>query len=464
MIEATRGSGRTYLVPILDMETLENALVFAHNVDDEVESKSRIRISRKPLALGSPGALAALPAPSEDPFQKLDSFAPTKSTRADDYWSADSGFWTKWRADEMKARQASHEAAKSKLDESQKEAASAAAAAEQAREEKLRLKAEAKKVADGEAAKAASAEAARKQLPQPAAAVPLTPSHPVLRSEASISKFEAIMEQGKQFRSEFIQVWREISLSVSTTAANGRSIQQNANKLIVALTRASSQAGPSRASIVTWLCAVCGSKIVSQASTGNKASVWAFAYLARIVADRYPEVVSVGVIGELLKSGGCALSGTPGLSIAKDPTDSAKDFEIYARIWVAVMCVFGDESALWAWVASAVNVLRTRKSFLQSNEAMWSMMKVFIFMDVAIYDFRRMFGTQAVMIVDTLERTVFPTLDSELQNVSQSTSISVQFRFYLDACYNIIQSRKFISPPEGQVLVAAKESDLNPEL
>jgi hypothetical protein len=68
------------------------------------------------------------------------------------------------------------------------------------------------------------------------------------------------------------------------------------------------------------------------------------------------------------------------------------------------------------------------------------------------------------MIIDSLERDVFPQLDSELQTLNQANSASVQFRFYLDACFNILQDRKFTSPPEGQVLAATKESELNPEL
>ena len=126
------------------------------------------------------------------------------------------------------------------------------------------------------------------------------------------------------------------------------------------------------------------------------------------------------------------------------------------------MCVFQDSYSLWGWVSAAVNTLSKKKAYIQSHEAMWNLMKVYILMDVGIYDFRRLFGAQANLIVDLLERSIFPSIDSELQSITQSTSGSVQFRFYLDACYNIIHSRKFATPPDGQVLSASKESELNP--
>lgn len=452
-----RGRGKTFVVPLRDIEQLEHDLDLLQHLDGSTESKERHNIFRRSFAAENAAPLAALPGLSDDPLEKLRSVEPLAKERKPDYWSADKAFWSKWRDEETQARESALEKVKGKLAESQREAASAAAAAEQARLDKERKAAEAKKKVEQEAATKAA-------IPKATESIPAQQPQRTAASSEFVSEYDRILEEGKQYRSEFIQVWRDISLAVSTTAANARSIQQNATKLMYALSRAQSQAGPGRPQVVVWLSAFCGSKIVSQACSGNKTLVWAFAYLTRIVSEKFPEVLSHGVIAELVKNGGLALSGTPGIPMARSCDTHAKDCEIFARIWVAMMCVFGDEQSLWAWAAHAVNGLKNRTSFVQYADAMWNLMKVFILMDMGMYDFRRHFGGQAVMLTNTLEQSVFPRIDAELQGIQQSTATSVQFRYYLDACYNIAQSRKFNSPPDGQVLAAAKESELNPEL
>jgi hypothetical protein len=321
----------------------------------------------------------------------------------------------------------------------------------------------------------ADAEIKKKEQEQAAAAAtalklePIpTPQSGALPSAPSVipplSKYESIMENGKAYRTEFIQMWRDISLAVSATAGNARSIQQNGTKLLSALLRATTQAGPTRPQIVTWLCGFCGSKIVQQATSGNKLLVWSFAYLSRLVAEKFPDVIRVGVVGEMTKSGSFTIGGTPDILVSINPKDSPKAFEVYTRFWIALMIVSNDESALWAWVSSVAMALLNRKQFISSIEAMWNMMKLYVFMDIGLHDFRRIFGTQATSLIQSIETNVFPAIDRELQAFSQSTNTSIQLRFYLDACYNIIQSRAYQNNPEGQVLSAAVESELNPEL
>ena len=451
------GRGKTFVIPLMDIERLENDLDLLQHMDGSTESKGRHNIFRRSLVGENVEPFAALPWLSDDPLEKLRSVEPVARERIPDYWSADKAFWSKWRDDETQARESALEKVKGKLAESQREAASAAAAAEQARLDKERKAAEAKKKVEQEAATKAAI---------PEATEPTSAQQPERTAASSdvMSEYDRILEGAKQYRSEFIQVWRDISLAVSTTAANARSIQQNATKLMYALSRAQNQAGPSRSQVVIWLSTFCGAKIVCQACSGNKTLVWAFAYLTRIICEKFPEVLTNGVIGELVKNGGLALSGTPGIPMAKSCDALAKDCEIHARIWVAMMCVFSDEQSLWAWAAHAVNELKNRTSFVEYADAMWNLMKVFILMDMGMYDFRRHFGGQAGILINTLEQSVFPRIDAELQGIQQSTATSVQFRYYLDACYNIAQSRKFNSPPDGQVLSAAKESELSPEL
>ena len=450
-------SSKTFSVPKLEIDELEENLNLLSIMDGDISTHPLQRIFRRSLALDQGPSLPALPGRNADPLEAFDSVSTTSPTRREGYWSSSSSFWTKWRADELKSKESALESANSKLAVAQREAAVAAAAAEKARldQESKLAEEKAKKAAATASAAAAAKSAAEKPLTlvnaaSPAQAIP-------------VSSFELIMEEGKQYRSEFMQIWREISLAVSTNAANARSIQLNATKLLNALTRAGSQAGQ-RTAVVTWLSAVCGSKIVSQASGGNKTLVWSFAYLAKMVVERFPEVVHVGMMGELRKSGEHVMTGSRGV-VAKSPLpENPKDFEAYARVWIALLSVMGDEVALWSWTTAAVNSLRNKKSFLQSLDAMWNMMKIFILLDVGLYDFRRLFGSQAIMIVETLERDVFPQLDAELQTLGKANSASVQFRFYLDACFNILRDRKFTSPPEGQVLAAGKETELNPEL
>ena len=450
-------SSKTFSVPTLEIEDFEDNLKLLSIMDGEISDHPLNRVFRRSLRIDKMVTSAV----SQDPLEAFDDVSGPSSSQREDYWSSSSSFWSKWKAEELKTKQTALESAQSKLAESQREAAVAAAAAEKARIEKE------KKIADDKAKEAAAAEAAaaKAALPGPLKSTLETPyaEERVVISPGVQSSFESIMEDGKSYRSEFIQVWREISLAVSTNAANARSIQLNASKIISALSRATSQAGERKA-VVTWLCAVCGSKIVSQASSGNKTLVWSFAYLAKMVIERFPDVLHVGIMGELMKSGEHALTGSKGVSARSPLPENPKDFEAYVRVWIALLCVMGDEAALWSWFTSAVNGLRAKKAFLQSLDAMWNMMKVYIILDVGLYDFRRIFGSQAIMIIDSLERDVFPQLDSELQTLNQANSASVQFRFYLDACFNILQDRKFTSPPEGQVLAATKESELNPEL
>jgi len=233
----------------------------------------------------------------------------------------------------------------------------------------------------------------------------------------------------------------------------------NATKLVNALARASAQAGPTRQEAIHWLASVCGSKIVSQASSGNKSLVWSFAYLLRIVADKFPDVSRVGAIGEI------AMACPRLLPSQQSSTDTQpQDMEAYARVWAAIICVSCDETTLWSWACRSINALNNMKSFSQSMDALWHMMFVYILFDVGLYDFRRIFASQAMFLVEHLEKSVFPRIDSQLQCQQQSTASSVQLRFYLDACYNIIQSRKYLNPSEGRTLAAAKESELNPDM
>ena len=379
-----------------------------------------------------------------DPFRAFDGVLPAPSLKIDEYWSCDKSFWTKWKQDEMTAKLSSTELAQAKVEEARKEATAAAAEAKEV--ERLRIESEKMKQRAERVDKPPVTQLAVKSIEE---------GHRDLASE-----FKLLMEEGKRFRSEFMPCWRELSLAVSTTAGNARSIQLNSTKLITALSRAAQQAGADRPEIVRWLSGVCGSKIVSQAASGNKTLVWSFVYLARIVADRFPDVAKIGIMGELASANSDIFQE---LSRKKLPEQPA-DYEMHTRVWVALICVFGCQAIMWRWVVRAVNPLREAVSYLQSPGALWNMMLVYILFDIGLYDFRRMFGSQAMMIIDLLEKTIFPRIDRELQQSQLSTSATVQLRFYLDACFNIIQSRKYASPPDGQILSATRESELNPEL
>lgn len=425
----------------------------------EMESASVVKAPRCRLReIESPKTeLPALPASSSDPLEAFETVGKPIGTYIDDYWSASASFWSKWKSDEASIRRESLEKAKSSLAESQKEAATAAAAlardAEKERQDQEKMKETKRK----EEMQKKPAEASKAQIPDKKVEISESPS-------ALMARFDSLMEEGKQFRLEFVQIWREISLAVSTTAGNARSIQLNGAKLISLLSKTAIQAGSNRPSIPAWMAAVCGSKIVSQASSGNKVLVWSFAYLARIVSEKFPDVIRLGVLAQLLKDGGHVSAGISGVDTTCLASVPPKHFEMYTRLLIALLCVCGDESSIWGWVARCVNQLRSCKRFLSSNEAMWSMMKLFVFLDMGLHDFRRMFGSKTSWVISALETQILPALDAEIQSVSGSTSTSVQFKYYLDACWICLQERKYLHVPEGQILSASKETDLNPEL
>ena len=447
--------GKTFEVPF-DLTDLEAELCLLEEM----------KTIKKPLSrFEDASRLQALPAivqNGNDPLEHLDHVEIPESSPKRSYWSADKVFWRKWKSDELESRKSELERAKAKLEESRRELA-AAAAARIEKERQESEEADRKKVAEEEieAQKKASQEA-KNSVVKSSDTQATASQQP---TSSIVNQFNILLEEGKQYRTEFIAIWREISLSVSSTAANSRSIQQNATKLISALTRASAQAGPMRPHIMKWLCAFCGSKIASQATSGNKSLVWTFAYLGKLIGERFPDVVRIGIIGELARSGSSGICGTPDITgLAPDRSIHPKGFEIHARFWVAFLIVLNDEISIWGWVSSIVSSLAARKQFLVSNEAMWNMMKLYVFIDCGLHDFKRIFGKQANTVVTTLESSVFPALDAELQSSGASTNVSVQFRFYLDACFNNLQSRNYQQPPEGQILTATAESELNPEL
>ena len=447
--------GKCFSVPH-NLEEIEADLMLLEEMTGVRKSDSRI-----PEIFELP-ALPAMDSRSEDPLTLLEDVQVSQGSPKRSYWSADQSFWRKWKSEELESRKTELEKAKTRLEESQREAAAAEAAAKielqkQNAEEDDRKKAladEAEALKRREIAKSSVMQAPLQGTP---GAVPV--------SSTGIDQFDAILEEGKQYRTEFIAFWRDISLSVSSTAANSRSIQQNATKLINALSRASVQAGPMRPRIMKWLCTFCGSKIATQATSGNKTLIWSFAYLARLVGDRFPDVVRSGIVGELNKSGSMAINGTPDLlPNDKDRSTHPKAYETHTRFWVALLIVLQDDVSLWGWVTASLSNLLSRKQFLTSNDAMWNMMKMYVFIDCGLHDFRRIFGKQAKTVVQALESVVFPALDAELQSLTTSTNVSVQFRFYLDACFNNLQSRNYQTAPEGQILTASAESELNPEL
>ena len=438
------GGSCTYEVPDLALENIAKNVELLAAMDLKGPAP-RVDADRFSFALPLNSHVESPKLLPEDPFDAFDSVTVTVGKSAEEYWSSDRSFWLKWKEDELRAKLSTTEIANTKLSKAKREAEQAA---EQAKKlEQLRFEQEKLKVEAATYIKPTT-------LIQTKSA-----EKPVLVTDAA-TQFKTIMEEGKQFRSEFMPVWREISLAVSTTAGNSRSIQMNSTKLVTALSRAATQAGPSRPYVIRWLSGVCGSKIVSQAASGNKMLVWSFAYLARIVAEKFPDVARLGAVGELLSANTAIIENGSLPRSGEQPAD----YEMYTRLWVSMLCVFGDQANLWKWVTTAVNKLRNISGFIRSPEALWNMMLIHIFFDIGLYDFRRMFGTQAMVIVDMLEKSVFPRIDAQLQDCQQSTSSSVQLRFYLDACFNNLQSRKYTTPPEGQILAATRESDLNPEL
>ena len=427
------------------------------------ERNERISIYRRKLLDSQSGLIApSLMSCEFLDVRSQDHSSPKSANPQLDYWSVDNEFWRKWRTDETEFRQKTLSVVQSKLEQSQRETAAALLAEEDA----LRKEAERKKLEE----EARTRVEAKESPPHPTRGTSgVQSSSSVIQTQIASTDtiqrtFERLMDEGKQFRAEFMTSWRDISLAVSTTAANSRSIQLSASKIIACLSRAGAQAGPTRTHVVRWLSAVCGSKIVHQATTGNKSLVWSFAYLARVVGESFPDVVLIGVVGETAASGSWTLHGHPGCPLTLNTKDTPKAFESHARLWVAILCTFSDEKSVWAWVTCAIENLRVKQSFLNSTEAMWNLLKVYVFLEVGFHDFRRIFGHQALKLIDLLENRIFSRIDAELQSVPQSNSVSVQMRFYVDACYNILQTRKFAESPEGQVLAAAKESDLNPDL
>lgn len=454
-------------IPYADDETVEtfNATTFSveqelHDLDRRIELLSvmqepvtKSHIPRQ-LSLKSPAVLAALPQMATTSDTAPLNIAPVSFTKPEKtYWSADADFWEKWKTDERKSRQDVLEAAKSALENAKKEASVAAAAAEEV--ERLRKE---KELADREREEVLKS--AKVKEPQPP-----QPQQPSVSSSVA-TEYDNIMASGKQFRPQFMEMWKEISLGVSATAGNGRSIQLNCTKVANALRKAATQCGTSRPQVITWLSAFCGSKIVGQACSGNKALVWSFGYFARTLGDSFPDVVRIGVMGEIMKIAPNGVIGLPSLEKLKHNEAGPKDFELHTRFLLALMITCQDEGALWAWLVNAIEGLRKTKSH-QTNPALWRLMKVYVWMDLCLYDFRRIFGTQANMVLELVESEVFPKIDADLQRMTSTgsaTNISVLVRFYLDSCYNILQSRKYTQPPEGRMLAAAKESELNPEL
>jgi hypothetical protein len=436
-----------------------------HDLESELALLDGMTTIKKPFARsidinGVPALLAPKP-PSVDPLLLLDEAVAVAGSPKRAYWSDDKGFWRKWRNDELESRKSELERAKAKLEESQRELAAEAAAEVERRKQQVQEN-ERKKAAAEEIEAKKVAEKAKSSVSGTASSA--SSKAPLQRIDSS-DDLDTLLEEGKQYRTEFISFWREISLSVSATAANSRSIQQNASKLINALSRAAAQAGAMRPRIVKWLCAFCGTKIASQATSGNKSLIWSFAYLAKLVGERFPDVIRLGILGEISKRGSWTVLGTPYVTGASlDRSSHPKPYEIHARFWVALLVVLNDEISLWGWVAASVSDLLNRRKFVASTEAMWNLMKVYVFIDCGLYDFRRIFGKQAARLIQSLEGIVFPAVDAELQAISSSTNISVQFRFYLDACFNNLQSRNYQNPPEGQVLSASAESELNPDL
>lgn len=452
-----RTASKTFTVPQIALDLTESNIELLSLMD----GNTRVSPKKSSTPLGAEADSALYETSSSDdgsvdPLLAFDSVAGEPRDFRTEYWSDDKSFWAKWKAEEAQARRAISDNALAKLsEEKESHAAGAAAAAAAASLE------EAKRVHSNKNIEKSSTDQQDKisvDSGEP------TISQPVRFVPESGLEFEKLMEKGKHFRSEFIQYWREIALCVSTTAANARSIQSNSSKLITCFSRASIQATQSRPEVTRWLAGVCGSKIISQASSGNKCLVWSFAYLIRIVADKFPDVLRVGAFGELTKACPKAISGITGGNLETTSTVSPQDAEIYTRMWVAILCVFCDQQTFWEWSSHSLNQLLRTNSFIGSSEAMWSMMRTYVFLDIGFYDFKRYFGSQAVFVIDILEKHILPRLDKELQNYQQATSTSVQFRFYLDACFNILQSRKYTVPPEGQVLAATKESELNPEL
>ena len=452
IIEPMRRSGEpcTFSIPDRELE----------NLDENIELLGAME-AKLQLVKGEPGQCAfALPdgeassnltVPEIDPFIAFENVVPAPKLGVEpEYWSVDTTFWSKWKEQESSALLTSARDANALLEEARQAAEAKAAAAAVAEAERVKLE---------EANKLMSKKAEESQ--KVVVATPVAEAKLPTVSDICAS-FKTLMENGKKYRSEFMPIWREISLAVSTTAGNVRSIQMNATKLINGLSRASAQAGATRQEAVHWLAAVCGSKIVSQASSGNKSLVWSFAYLTRIVSEKFPDVARVGAIGELLMACPYILR-CPGETSPAAPSQP-QDLEAYLRVWIALMCVSGDQKSLWLFATSSTNILSGIQSFAQSPEALLNMMMIYILFDVGLYDFRRIFGSQAMFLVDFLEKRVFPLIDTELQGLKQSTASSVQLRFYLDACYNIIQSRKYLTPPEGRTMAAAKESELNPDM
>ncbi len=406
------------------------------------------------LSLKSAPVLAALPIAVDDPISVLDTVPVLPSHEQKKYWSADAEFWNNWKADERKSRQDMLETARSVLEKAKNEAALAAAASEEV----------ARQQREKEAAVSEKEEA--KRLSEKAAEV-----HPKEATQSSVSSivsadYDNILALGKQFRPQFMEVWKEISLGVSATAGNARSIQVNCSKVGNALRKAATQCGTSRPQVITWLSAFCGSKIVTQACSGNKSLVWSFCYFARTIADLFPDTIRVGVMGELAQSSPNSLVGIPGINRTNVNDGSTKDFELHTRFFLALMITCQDDASLWSWVAASIQALRTTNSY-QTSASLWNLMKIYVWMDIGLYDFRRIFGVQSNMLIDILEQTVFPSVDAEVQRLTStgsSTNVSVQIRFYLDSCYNILQSRKYAQPPEGRMLGSARESELNPDL
>lgn len=432
---------KSFFAPTLVINELDELLESAEVAVDRIEETRPHIFKTTDVNVGNAVFALPMPEPAANMCAESPETAATHKTNVPSYWSIDRKFWDSWKSEEEETRKKTLADARIKLEESRKEAA--------AEEERARLKAEEESKVKIEAVKAdVSPSKVEKICREPVLSTP---------EPKSIHKsFSAIMEEGKQYRSSCMDIWKEMSLGVSTTAANSRSVQQNANNVLSSLSKAS---GPT--AVITWLSAVCGSKIVQQATGGNKSLVWSFAYLTRIVSTKFPDVLSVGVVGELMTTAEYTLNGNWTLPLKGG---TPKDFESFARFWVAILCVFNDEKALWSWVAVTVNKLQNSPAVLPSLEAQWNLMKVYIWMDVGLFDFRRIFGHQALLVTDILENKVFPKIDAELQSNPQPTSVSVQIRFYLDACYNILQSRKYSEPPEGQVLAASRESELNPDL
>jgi hypothetical protein len=260
---------------------------------------------------------------------------------------------------------------------------------------------------------------------------------------ASSSKtYELILERGNSFRKEspFIRdLWKSAATTVSAMAGTMSSVQHAIFHFLEILNKAGSP------EIQIWLCCVAADKLIGNLNFHSRALVWAFAYFARTVAEKFPDFIRVALVGAINKKSEAIISSKKSTSFSGE--HSVKDFEIGVRFFVCCLCVCSDGSGLSRWIS--VTLAGSKKSFV-------TFLKIFVFLEIASQDMTRL------LTIDERKQ-----ISSEINQALQEDAVSAPGggdfnaatkKFYVDSVKNALKNPQI---PDG-IRLSGKETEIDP--